>query len=152
MLRFSLLPIHNHFDTDAHIWFWCWGQSCSFKIKSDNSCMHMQLEFWTCTSLVPRPRPQERKRVWWLLSDFLVVLTHHCRVRAQKSLFSFVDTQSSRNCFTNYCITSWCDISLVVLTPATRNSIVLSNQYQLLTPAISPCSPTTALLAIYFAE
>ena len=26
-------------------------------------------------SLVPRPHPQEKKRVWWLLSVFLVVLT-----------------------------------------------------------------------------
>ena len=30
-------------------------------------------------SLVPRPHPQEEERVWYLTSEFLVVLSQHVR-------------------------------------------------------------------------
>ena len=32
-----------------------------------------------CASLVPKPHPQEEERVWYLMSEFLVVLTQHVR-------------------------------------------------------------------------
>ena len=32
-----------------------------------------------CSSLVPRPHPQEEERVWYLMSEFLVVLRQHVR-------------------------------------------------------------------------
>jgi len=52
-------------QTMAGMWLRSWGYNIYFTKPSS-------LEL---VSLVPRTRPLTRKRVWWLLSDFLVVPT-----------------------------------------------------------------------------
>ena len=52
-------------------------------------------KFWTCTSLVPWPRPQERKRLWAI--SWLCIIVECLRIKA------CLHTEL-------LCITSWCDI------------------------------------------